>query len=193
MKSLTQPLAVYAAAVLAISACAFLPAQAMAQSRVDVSIVVNNAPPAPRFESVPAPRRGYVWAPGYWNWDGHHHVWNGGVWVRERGGNQYRSPVWVQQGNGWRLDRGGWVTVQPQAVAYEEIAIAPPPPRFERAPHPRYGYVWAPGHWEWRARSYAWSPGAWIAERPGYVYAAPVWNQRGGHWRMEEGRWSPRG
>ena len=70
-----KPITLYAAAMLAISTAAFLPAQAMAQNQLGVSIVVGNAPPPPRFESVPAPRAGYVWAPGYWNWDGQRHVW----------------------------------------------------------------------------------------------------------------------
>ena len=60
-------------------------------------------------------------------------------------------------------------------------------PRRHRAaksiPRPRHGYVWAPGHWEWRAQRYDWNPGVWIAERPGYVYAAPAWTQRDGRWQ----------
>ncbi len=187
-----KPITFYAAAMLAISSAAFLPAQAMAQNQLGVSIVVGNAPPPPRFESVPPPRRGYVWAPGYWNWDGQRHVWYNGEWLRERSGNQYRRAEWIQENKHWRLNRGGWVTVA-QPVAYEELRIAPPPPRREAIPRPRNGYVWAPGHWEWRARRYAWNPGVWIAERPGYMYAAPAWTQRDGRWRLEEARWSPRG
>ena len=187
-----KPITFYAAAMLAISSAAFLPAQAMAQNQVGVSIVVGNAPPPPRFESVPQARRGYVWAPGYWNWDGRRHVWNNGEWLRERSGNQYRRAEWIQENNRWRLNRGGWVTVA-QPVAYEEIRIAPPPPRREAIPRERRGYVWAPGHWEWRAQRYDWTPGVWIAERPGYVYTAPAWNQRDGRWRMEEARWAQRG
>lgn len=188
-----KPITLYAAAMLAISTAAFLPAQAMAQNQLGVSIVVGNAPPPPRFESVPAPRAGYVWAPGYWNWDGQRHVWNNGEWLRERGGNQYRRAAWIQENNRWRLDRGGWVAAQVQPVRYDDIRIAPPPPRREAIPRARHGYTWAPGHWEWRSQRYAWTPGVWIAERPGYVYAPPAWNQRDGRWQMEQGRWSPRG
>ena len=187
-----KPITVYAAAMLAISTAAFAPVQAMAQGQSSVNIVISSAPPAPRFESVPAPRSGYVWAPGYWNWNGQRHVWNEGQWLRERSGNQYRRAEWVQENNRWRLNQGGWVAVS-QPVRYEEIRIAPPPPRREAMPRPRPGYVWAPGHWEWRARSYAWTPGVWIAERPGYVYAPPSWNQRNGHWQMDQGRWNARG
>lgn len=38
------------------------------------TIYFNVAPPQPRYEVVPAPRRGYVWAPGYWNARGNRHV-----------------------------------------------------------------------------------------------------------------------
>ena len=75
-------------------------------------------------------------------------------------------------------------------MRYDDIRIAPPPPRREAIPRARHGYVWAPGHWEWRSQRYAWTPGVWIAERPGYVYAPPAWNQRDGRWQMEQGRWS---
>jgi len=36
---------------------------------------VDVAPPPPRVVEYPAPRAGFVWAPGYWNWNGHEHVW----------------------------------------------------------------------------------------------------------------------
>jgi hypothetical protein len=73
------------------------------------------------------------------------------------------------------------------------IGVAPPPPRIERIPAPRHGYVWAPGHWEWNGRRHIWVGGYWIAERPGYAYSAPVWVQRGGGWVLEPERWAPRG
>ena len=40
------------------------------------------APPPMRYEAVPAPRRGYVWAPGYWRPQGHRHAWVAGHWVK---------------------------------------------------------------------------------------------------------------
>jgi len=49
-------------------------------------ITVREAPPPLRAEVVPAPRHGYVWAPGYWSWQGHHHVWHRGDWVRVAAG-----------------------------------------------------------------------------------------------------------
>src|SRR5688572_4107085 len=94
----------YACALLAISSAAFAPASALAQ--VDVSLVIGNAPPPPRFESIPQPRRGYVWVPGYWNWNGHRHVWTAGHWEPERHGYQYRPSTWVRESSGWRMEPG---------------------------------------------------------------------------------------
>jgi hypothetical protein len=73
-----------------------------------VDLVVKVAPPAPRVEVVPAPRVGYVWAPGYWGWRGGHHVWIAGTWQHERKGYVYTHPAWVQRDGAWHLNRGGW-------------------------------------------------------------------------------------
>ena len=51
-----------------------------------VSIDIDVAPPAPRVEVIPAPRAGYVWAPGYWEWRDSAHVWIPGRWMGERHG-----------------------------------------------------------------------------------------------------------
>ena len=96
-----------AAAFLAISSAAFIPATASAAGAGDV-IVVHTQPPAPMREAVPSARRGYEWAPGYWNWNGRKYVWTRGHWERTRPGYAYARPVWSQGKNGWELDRGGW-------------------------------------------------------------------------------------
>jgi hypothetical protein len=129
-----------AAAVLMTSATAFLPAQANAQ--VGVSIVVGNAPPPPRYEVLPPPRYGYIWIPGYWNWDRRHHVWNPGYWERTRAGYFYEAPRWYQGPGGWRLDRGGWYQGDRTRWEYEhrrdyynwheDRRPPPPPPRHDR-------------------------------------------------------------
>ena len=91
------------AAILAGAALAPLPGQA--RTFVDVQI----APPAPRVEVVPAPRVGYVWAPGYWRWNGRRHVWIGGHWVRARRGFHWAPDAWVQGPHGrWHYRAGHW-------------------------------------------------------------------------------------
>ena len=73
-----------------------------------VEVYVNTAPPPPRHERVPDARRGYVWAPGYWNWQGNRHVWVKGHWVKERRGYAYRANEWVEHDGRWKLRRSGW-------------------------------------------------------------------------------------
>ena len=101
-----KKIATAAAFVVALSGGALLPSLAMAQ--VNVNINIGEAPPPVRYEVVPAPRNGYLWAPGYWNWDGSRHVWSSGHWERARASYTYVQPAWRQEGEGWRLDHGGW-------------------------------------------------------------------------------------
>ena len=67
-----------------------------------------NAPPPLRREVVPAPRRGYVWAPGYWEPRGPRHVWRAGHWVQVRPGYVYRQPVWSQHNGRWDYRASRW-------------------------------------------------------------------------------------
>ena len=70
--------------------------------------VQYQAPPAPRYERVPAPRRGMVWSEGHWEWRGHRHVWIPGTWVRVRQGYQYHQPGWAERNGQWYFNNGGW-------------------------------------------------------------------------------------
>jgi hypothetical protein len=78
------------------------------QARVDVDI--NVAPPPPRYEVVPAPRVGFVWAPGYWAWDNGHrrHVWRRGHYVRERHGHRWVPDRWAEHDGRYRYEPGRW-------------------------------------------------------------------------------------
>jgi hypothetical protein len=71
-------------------------------------IYVEIAPPALRYEVVPAPRVGYVWTPGYWDWRGNRHVWVDGAYVIDRPGYYYERPQWIQREGRWYLQRGEW-------------------------------------------------------------------------------------
>jgi hypothetical protein len=86
----------------------------------------------------------------------------------------------------------GSVTVSASAATTIVVREAPPPPRTERMPAARRGYVWAPGHWEWKQNRHAWVRGAWIRDRKGYVYHAPAWEERDGQWHMQRGNWARR-
>jgi len=89
-----------AAVLAAVLGSTSVPAQAAPYATV--------APPPPREEVAPAPRRGWHWVPGYWNWNGRRYVWTNGTWVRERHGWRYAEPRWVERNGRWVLERGRW-------------------------------------------------------------------------------------
>jgi hypothetical protein len=73
-----------------------------------VIIQLDAAPPAARYEAVPVQQPGYVWQPGYWNYENNNHVWVNGVSVREREGYTYTPHHWVQRDGKWGLEEGHW-------------------------------------------------------------------------------------
>ncbi len=82
---------------------------AVARVAVGVSIGLPViAPPAPIVERVGV-RPGYVWAPGYWRWDGYRYGWRGGYWVRGRVGYRYAPGGWGACGPHWCYRGGRWV------------------------------------------------------------------------------------
>ena len=90
--------------ILAVGIGAALPAAA----RTNVDLYLNVAPPVAPVEVVPAPRHGWVWVPGVYEWRGHHHVWVGGHWVRARPGYYYAPSRWVEHDGRWGYRGGGW-------------------------------------------------------------------------------------
>lgn len=77
-------------------------------SQAAVVVDIDVAPPPPRVVVAPPPRVGYVWAPGYWRWNGHRHVWIEGRWVHERRGYHWVPDAWVAVGPHWHYQRGHW-------------------------------------------------------------------------------------
>jgi hypothetical protein len=75
-----------------------------------VDIHLNIAPPPPRYEVIPAPRAGYIWSPGHWQWSrsAGRHVWLPGHWERVRAGYVYRAPRWVERGGRWYYETPRW-------------------------------------------------------------------------------------
>jgi hypothetical protein len=73
------------------------------------------------------------------------------------------------------------------------VSVAPPAPRVEVVPAAREGWVWAPGHYEWRGNQHVWVAGSWMRDRPGYEYREPRWVQRAnGEWQLVGGTWEQR-
>ena len=89
---------------LAVSSIALMPLPSSAA----VSVYLDVAPPAPRYEVVPPPRAGYVWQPGYWDWRGDRHYWRKGYWVRERPGYYWHPSRWESVDGRWVMRPGGW-------------------------------------------------------------------------------------
>ena len=73
-----------------------------------VGIEIEVAPPPIRVETVPEPRVGYVWAPGYWEWRERAHVWVPGRYIRERHGYHWVADRWEQRGSRWHHEHGHW-------------------------------------------------------------------------------------
>ncbi len=96
--------------LLAATVAASLGTVAAPSVAAQVGVYINVGPPPLRYEAVPAARRGYDWAPGYWDWNGnrHSHHWVAGSWVRSRPGYIYNQPVWVEDGGRWRQNRSNW-------------------------------------------------------------------------------------
>ena len=69
---------------------------------------IEIAPPAPRVEVIPPARPGFIWAPGYWRWDGHAHVWVGGHLERDRPGHHWQPAHWEEHGGHHRFVEGRW-------------------------------------------------------------------------------------
>ena len=99
-------------AILTLATIVLIPAPAMAQ--VSVNIFTSQPPPAVRYEANPPPRSGYLWTPGYWNWNGQRHDWVQGRWVAMRSGQQYQRAEWLHENEGWRLREGSWKEMKKQ-------------------------------------------------------------------------------
>ncbi len=114
-----------AALIAATLALASLSSVATAQPAVQGTVIIQSdgnrgsyrpqpvyqvipAPPPPRREAVPRPRRGQVWEEGHWDWRGNRHVWVAGHWVKARPGYVYRQPTWQEREGRWEMRRGGW-------------------------------------------------------------------------------------
>jgi hypothetical protein len=74
-----------------------------------VEVVAPQPPPVRVIEVDPEPRPGYLWARGYWHWDGGRYVPVHGHWEVVRPGYRYVHPHWEQRNDGWHYHVGVWV------------------------------------------------------------------------------------
>ena len=82
------------------------------------------APPPVVHESVPPPRAGHSWMPGYWDWTNGRHVWVAGHWVPMRQGCHWRRHRWILRGGRWYLEPGRWILDERVPSAPERPAYA---------------------------------------------------------------------
>src|SRR5262249_11472275 len=99
------------ALILLAGAALFAPAAftpAAAQS-LGVNISIGTPPPPPIYEAVPAPRVGYVWAPGYWRWGDGRRVWAPAHGTGAGRGHRGVAAHWVGGPQGhWHHAAGHW-------------------------------------------------------------------------------------
>lgn len=89
-------------------ATAFAGSSGAALAASDVAVQLNIGPPAVVYEAAPAPRAGYVWAQGYWDYDHGKHVWRKGHYEKERHGERWVDGKWDEHEGHWSLQRGHW-------------------------------------------------------------------------------------
>lgn len=71
-------------------------------------VIAPQPPPERIVEVEPAYRPGYIWARGYWRWDGGRYVAVPGHWEGVRPGYHYVHPHWERHPDGWHWRVGVW-------------------------------------------------------------------------------------
>jgi hypothetical protein len=141
----------------------------------------TGAPPPPKVENRP-PRAGFVWVAGSYQWQNGQWMWARGRWERERPNQRWRDGRWEQKGNAWIWIDGAWETYA------EYPTMAPPEIRTEPV-RVRRGFVWVPGHWDWRRGEYVWVAGHFERARRGHRWRGGRWQQRNNRWEWDGGAW----
>src|SRR4029079_4047918 len=79
-------------------------------SEVRAAVYVPTGPPPPVAEVVAvSPGPGYVWVPGYHQWNGSAYVWVGGRWETGPHPNAHWAPGhWQHARHGWHWVPGHW-------------------------------------------------------------------------------------
>jgi len=174
-------------------------------------VVVDEEPPEPQYEAQPAPRAGYVWVQGHWEFRNGRWKWSRGYWKAQRTGYVWVAGHWERRGNRHHWIAGHWqrggVAPAPRprptppppantgggAVGGVWIDVAPPAPKAEPAPAPRSGYVWVSGRWEYRTGQWKWKRGRWEAVRTGNRWVPGYWDRQGNRYRWVPGHWEATG
>ena len=87
-------LAITSLAAAALLSTATVVTAPFTPANAQVSITFGAPPPPPRYEVVPVPRAGYVWAPGHYELVRDQYVWMPGQWMTARAGYRYVPSTW---------------------------------------------------------------------------------------------------
>lgn len=91
-----------------------------ALAQLSISVTIADAPPPPRHEAVHPVRRGWIWVPGTWYWEGHRHHWAEGHWIKARPGQHWVPARWERRGEYYRFVSGGWAPDRWESARYDE-------------------------------------------------------------------------
>ncbi len=186
------------------------------RARVSPVMVTDSAPPdaSPRYER-PAPRSGYVWIQGRYEYRGSRYVWTRGKWKRARSGQRWQAGRWEQRGRRWHWVRGSWArgarvnatgTVNRPPVRDNRTRPPvrdnrtrppvrdnrPPPPPVvtgpprQAPPSPRYKIVNARPGFHWLKGHWEWNSGRW-------VWTTGRWEKARRGYRWQPANWQLRG
>lgn len=95
-------------ASLALASSAMAAPVASAEEDPVVLITRVQPPGEARQEPEQKPKKGHVWSPGFWMWNGVEHKWIPGEWLKERSGMKYQPPRWQNAGERWQFSVGHW-------------------------------------------------------------------------------------
>jgi len=153
-------------------------------------VVVDEPPPAPRYQVQVVPRAGHVWVRGRYIRSGSRWVWRRGRYKRVRRGHYWAPGKWRYINGRYRWRRGRWVS-----GGYARVA--PPPRRIRRTRVvPRRGHYWVRGRNVWNGRRWVWRKGHWRRTprryNKGYVWVPGRNVLRGGRYVYVRGHWRRR-
>ena len=107
-----KPIVITSLAAAALFSTATVATAPFTPAAAQVSITFGSPPPPAVYEAVPAPRAGYVWAPGHYVLRNDRYVWTRGQWLAERPGYRYVPDNWerviVGGHDQWRYVPSRW-------------------------------------------------------------------------------------
>jgi hypothetical protein len=89
---------------LGIAGTATIAAAASSSGEIEIQV----APPPDRVEVIPAPREGFIYERGHYDWDNNRYVWREGRFIHKREGHVYTPYALEHRGERWYYHRGHW-------------------------------------------------------------------------------------